>query len=50
MKSSGSELGLQLFPFAEIKQKIYIPVCIHFLKPEKKILVFWGSYGRFRLN
>ena len=36
MKSSGSELGLQLFPFAEIKQKIYIPVCIHFLKPDKK--------------
>ena len=42
MKSSGSELGLQLFPFAEIKQKIYIPVCIHFLKPDKKRFLYFG--------
>ena len=42
MKSSASELGLQLFSFAEIKQKKNIPVCIHFLKPDKKRFLYFG--------
>ena len=43
MKSSASELGLQLFSFAEIKQKKKnIPVCIHFLKPDKKRFLYFG--------